>query len=271
MLRSCLLCSFALAVFAQPALAVPVPFEQGRLELEFGALYGLEVPAAEAEGASGVAEVQTSAGGAITRIEFPADVFVADAVSIPLDDPTQLAFMPPIGGARLTFANEAGIFSRVATASGDRIQGIMPLAGFNKFCIFFVACGAMPSATLSVPLSVVGQGGTTTVAFVPAVTLKGAPWSTGTVTIDAADPPTEMVSGTVQRGESSTMVRLVTPVFLSTNTTGTVPATRGLGLLSFVLKPVPEPAAAGLLGAAIATLLGVGRYRAGANKIGPTS
>jgi hypothetical protein len=231
MLRSCTLCWLALAALCDPASAVPVPFEQGRLALQFGPLYGLEVPADAEVGASGVAEIQTSAGGQITRIEIPAGVFVADSVSIPLDDQTQLGFMPPIGGARLTFANDAGSFSRVATASGERLQGVMPLAGFNKFCVFFVACGATPSAILSVPLSVVGQGGTTTVAFVPSVTLEGAPWSTGTVTLDGADSTTEMIAGTVQTGASTTLVRLVTPVFLSTNTTGTYPATRGLGVL----------------------------------------
>jgi hypothetical protein len=76
------------------------------------------------------------------------------------------------------------------------------------------------------------------------------------VTLDGADSTTEMIAGTVQTGASTTLVRLVTPVFLSTNTTGTYPATRGLGVL---------------LGAAMAALLAVGWQRARIKKIGMTS
>jgi hypothetical protein len=91
------------------------------------------------------------------------------------------------------------------------------------------------------------------------------------VTLDGADSTTETIAGTVQTGASTTLVRLVTPVFLSTNTTGTYPATRGLGVLTFVLRPVPEPTAAALLGAAMAALLAVGWQRARIKKIGMTS
>jgi hypothetical protein len=75
----------------------------------------------------------------------------------------------------------------------------------------------------------------------------------------------------VQPGPESTLVRLVTPVFLSTNTTGTYPTTRGVGVLTFVLKPVPEPAATALLVASIAALSGLGWRRTRANRSGRTS
>ena len=210
--------------------------------------------------------MQTSAGGAITRIEIASGVFVASAISIPFDDATEMAFMPPVGGVQLTFTNAAGAFTRVATATGEPLRGVMPLAGVQKFCIFFVACGAMPSANVSVPLSVVGEGGVTTAAFLPSVTVEGAPWSTGTVTVDGTGSATAMISGTVQPGSESTLVRLVTPVFLSTNTTGTVPTTRGVGVLTFVLKPAPEPALAAALAMGVATLSGIGWHRARVRK-----
>jgi hypothetical protein len=272
MLRSVRLCCFALGLLSLTAHAEPVPFEDGRLALQFGPLYGLQVPPSTASAATGTADVQSTAGGVITRIQIPAGVFVADAVSIPFDGPTEMGYIPPVGGVRLTFANQAGTFSRVATASGDRLQGAMPLAGVHKFCVFYVACGATPSANISVPLSVIGQGGTAKATGLPSVTLRGDTWSTGSVTIDGPNQQTGMITGTLQAGSNGTQVRLVTPVFLSTNTAGTIePPFRGVGVLTFLLKPAPEPGLAALLGTAAITLAGLGWHRARTRKSGRTS
>jgi len=271
MLRSALLCWLALVLVSITSQAEPVPFEDGRLALQVGPLYGVQVPPTSASGATGIAEVLSTAGGVITRIEFPAGVFAAEAISIPFDDPTEMAYMPPIGGVQLTFANQAGVFSRVATPSGDRIQGVMPLTGIHKFCRLLVSCGDPLAQNLTVPLSVIGKGGTTHTTNVPSITLSGGTWSTGSVTVDGPDQETGMIAGTVQAASNGTLVRLVTPVFLSTNTTGSYPMTRGLGVLTFLLKPVPEPGAMALLGTAIATLTGMGWRRRRTRKTGITS
>jgi hypothetical protein len=81
-----------------------------------------------------------------------------------------------------------------------------------------------------------------------------------------------MISGTVQAGSNGTQVRLVTPVYLSTNTTGLYdPPFHGVGVLTFLLKPVPEPGLAALLGTAVATLTGLGWRRTRVRKSGRTS
>lgn len=269
MLRFARCCWIVLALFARATYAEPVPFEGGRLALQFGPLYGLEVPPTATAGATGTVEVQSTASGAITRIEFPAGVFVADAISIPFVGSTELQFMPPVGGVQLTFANEAGVFTRAATPPSEVLRGVMPLAGVHKFCVFFVACGATPTANVTVPLSVIGEGGTTMVTALPQVTLSGGSWSTGTVTVDGADQETGMIAGTIQAGSNGTLVRLVTPVFLSTNTVGTYPSVRGLGVLTFLL--IPEPDVAALLAASAATLVMLGWRRRRMEKTGHTS
>ena len=272
MLRSLLLCWLVALSFPAAAHAAPVPFEGGRLALQFGPLYGLQVPPSTASAASGVADVQSTAGGVITRIEIPAGVFSTDAVSIPFDSVTEMGYIPPVGGVELTFANQAGTFSRVATASGTRVQGAMPLAGIHKFCRFELACGDPSAQNLTLPLSVIGKGGATMVANIPSITLAGDTWSTGTVTADGPDQQTGMITGTIQTGTGGTQVRLVTPIFLSTNTIGVYdPPFHGVGVLTFLLKPVPEPRAAGLLATAIATLVGLGWYRRRADQTGRTS
>jgi hypothetical protein len=150
----------------------------------------------------------------------------------------------------------------------------MPLAGVHRFCIFQVACSDPAAQNVTVPLSVLGKGGTTMVAGLPSVTLGGDTWSTGTVTVDGPNQQTGMITGTLQAGSNGTQVRLVTPVFLSTNTAGTIePPFRGVGVLTFLLKPVPEPGLAALLGTSAATLAGLGwrRARSRARKSGLTS
>ena len=262
MLRCSLCCCVLILVLARAAGAAPVPFDSARLVLQFGPLYGVQAPPAAQPGVSGTADVSYDVGGAITRIEFPASVFAVNATSIPFDSQTAMGFIPPIGGVQLTFANQAGVLSRVATAQGSRLQGQLPLAGVNKFCMFFVSCGAAPTHILTVPLSVVGKGGTAGQADIPSVFIVGGTWSTGTVTVDGPNQQTAMLDGAVQVGTTgATLVRLVTPIFLSTNTTGSYPTTRGLGVLSFALHPVPEPGVTALLGSAAAALLVVGWVR----------
>jgi hypothetical protein len=251
-----LLCA-ALVAVPRLAGAEPVPFESARLVLRFGPMYEVQIPPESEAGAGGVADVSRS-GGVITRIEFPGDVFAATDVSIPFETTMELAFMPPIGGVQLTVGQQAGTFA-VATPSGP-LQGTLPLSGVHKFCTFFAACGASPTQNVTVPLTVIGKGGTAGGPGLPSVFLVGGTWTTGSVTVDGPDEQTFMLAGALEPGTSATLVRLVTPVFLSTNTTGTYPTVRGFGLLTFGIA-TPEPGAAIAIASAIAALVALGWRR----------
>ena len=94
------------------------------------------------------------------------------------------------------------------------------------------------------------------------MTVVGAPWTTGTAfagTLSAmgfAHGPASLTSSTAQISGS---VRLVTPIFISTNIAGSsvIPA---FGFLT--LHFVPEPGTLVLLGSGIAGLVAFGRRRA---------
>ena len=161
----------------------------------------------------------------------------------------------------------------------------MPLAGVNKVCLFSACNNATtpPPANLTVPVSVVGKGGSVFVATLVNLTAFGAPWTTGTAVIGSGMaavmqrgfitkmmtvmiPPTPMgmtttmVPNTTQPGgQPGTAIRLVTPVFVSTNigASAVVPV---FSILDFVVA-TPEPEVAAGLAAVIGTLVVLGRSR----------
>ncbi|RIL02024.1 MAG: hypothetical protein DCC71_16880 [Proteobacteria bacterium] len=132
--------------------------------------------------------------------------------------------------------------------------------GVAKVCLFG-DCDADPVANLSVPISVLGQGGSAAVTGPVNLTVVGAPWTTATVAIGSltakgfARGPQGQTSSTLQ---PSGTIRLVTPVFISTNigTSAVVPA---FGFLT--LHFVPEPGTLVLVGAGLAVLVRAGARR----------
>jgi hypothetical protein len=133
----------------------------------------------------------------------------------------------------------------------------MPLNGFAKVCLYSTGC-ASAGSNLSVPLSVVGQGGAVAVPGLVNLTVVGAPWTTGTVAIGTI---TQMggVGPASNTGAASGSVTLVTPIFISTNI-GAFAVVPAFAFLS--LHFVPEPGTLVLLGSGIAGLVAFGRNRA---------
>jgi len=214
---------------------------------------------------SGVADVNgSSGGGAITALALPAGAFAADHLTVPVTDPT--AF--PIRGLQLTAANEAGSFARSAGSFG----GPMPLVGGLKLCLFLATtpspCSGAP-ANLTIPLTVVGHSAARTLMTGPGVnavqlTVFGAPWTTGTAAIGTL---TEM--GGISSLPNTSVVNLVTPIFVSTNQASGQLTWKLFGNLSIGLA-VPEPGTLALLGGGIAVLLAHGRSRARRSRRHPT-
>ncbi len=220
----------------------------GELAIRVGTLDPITVYGA------GVATVNGSAAGVhLNSLALPASPFATSDLVVPQTDPG--AF--PIQGFQVTAHNGAGAFAG-GTGAGV-LGGSLPILGVAKVCLF----GDCPSAVanLSVPLSVVGAGGTATVTGGVNVTVIGAPWTTGTAfagTLSAmgyAHGPASLTSSTAQNSGS---VRLVTPIFISTNLalSSVVPA---FGFLT--LHFVPEPGTIALVGMGIAALVGFGRSR----------
>jgi len=185
---------------------------------------------------SGIATVETT-GTHLESLALPAFAFATAGLSLPLGDPT----LDPLRGLQITAHNGSGSF-----APG----GAMPLPGVAKVCLF-KSCGAGPPANLSVPLSVIGAGGTAVASGAVDLTVVGAPWAESAVVGSStargfAHGPASATSTTAQ---ASGVRQLVTPILISTSLEGAalIPA---FGVLT--LHFVPEPATALLVALALA-------------------
>jgi hypothetical protein len=231
----------ALALAPAASRAAAVPFT-GTLAVQIATLPPVVVSS------SGVATV--SGGAHVGSLALPGGTFATNALVVPVTDPA--AF--PIQGVQVTATNGAGSFS------GSPLGGPMPLIGVAKVCLFG-ACGAPPVNNVVVPLSAVGVGGSQTVAFVVNVTVVGAPWTTGTALVGTL---TQMgfahgpASATSSTNAASGVVRLVTPIFVSTSVAPS-PVVPAFGILR--LHFVPEPGTLLLLAGGIAVLARVGFHR----------
>ena len=231
----------ALALPTTQADAASLPFS-GSLSLSLAGLPPLVAP-----GAGTVTATLT--GNHISPLSVAVSAFKATAVRIPITDP----LAAPIKGIQATFHNGPGAFA------GSTLAGSMPVLGVTKVCLFSACSNAV--ANLSVPLDVVGAGGAVTVTGNISVTVVGAPWTAGTAAVGTV---TEMgfqhgpVSGTSSTAANNGALRLVTPIFVSTNipSSAIVP---GFGFLD--LHFVPEPGTLLLLGSGMAGLVLLGRSK----------
>jgi hypothetical protein len=239
----------ALAGFGAPSvgLAAPQAFT-GELALVISGFDPIAVPGA------GIAVVESRAGDPdhLATIRFEASQFAATGLLVPITDP----LARPIYGVVATARNDAGGFAE----QGGSLGGALPLVGSTKVCLFG-SCEGGALANLTVPMSVVGSGGSVTASGAVNVTVVGAPWTTGTAaigTITARGFARGPGSGTSSTLQPSGSIRLVTPIYISTNigASAVVPA---FGVLT--LHFVPEPGTLLLVGGGLLALLGAGSRR----------
>jgi hypothetical protein len=242
LLVGCLLSGFAL-----PAGAVTLGFT-GSIALQISTL-----PAIAVSG-SGLATVNGSGPvGHLTGVALPSSPFATTALTMPLTDPAAL----PIAGLQLTAHNGAGGF---AGSGGAGFGGVMPILGAAKVCLY-AACGLSTNiANLTVPLSVVGQGGIGTVMGLVNLTVVGGAWTTGTAAVGTIT----MMGGVAplsNTGAVSGMVTLVTPVLILTNI-GAASMVPAFGVMTLHFVPEPGTLTLVLLGLSTCGVIGRRRMRA---------
>ena len=218
---------------ANGAGAATLPFT-GRLALSIATLEPISIAGA------GFATVEGRAGDSdhLAKLDLEASRFGATGLIVPVTDPNAA----PILGVVATVHNAAGGFRE----SSGNFGGTLPILGVAKVCLFG-SCTATPLANLSVPISVVGRGGSAYASGPVNVTVQGAPWTTGTVFVGASTAMGSArgpASGTTSTLNPSGAIRLVTPIFISTNLGGSavIPAFAVLAL-HFVPEPGDRPAA----------------------------
>jgi len=215
----------------------------GTLDVKINTLDSIVIPGSGTAGVNGA-----GAAGHLTDLQLPASPFAVTGFVLPVTDPSAY----PIAGIQLTGHNAAGNF---AGNGGATFGGPMPIVGQSKVCLFD-ACSAAVS-NLSVPLTVVGDGDVALVTGAVNLTVVGAPWTTGTAAVGAV---TRMgaVAPASNTGNDGGTVKLVTPIFISTNI-GASSIVPGFATLSLAFAPEPGTLAA--VGAAFVALLGVGLSR----------
>jgi hypothetical protein len=232
---------------AAPGRADTLPFA-GSLSIQVQALHPVVATA------SGISTAGL-AGGHLDSLGLAASTFSIAGQQVPITTPT----VAPIKGLQATLRNGPAAFGLTARGA---LAGQMPIHGVSKVCLF-KACANDPPGNISVPLSVIGAGGTATATGSVNLTVVGGPWTLGQAAIGTV---TQMgfahgpSSGTSSTGAKPGVFELVTPIFISTNI-ALVPVVFAFGQLT--LRFVPEPSALSLLGASAGALLLLGRWKRG--------
>jgi hypothetical protein len=221
----------------------------GYVSTAYGGFNVSEFASASIAGQGTVLANDSGAPGHLTQLRIEGGAFSGVTV-IPVTDPIAL----PFAGLQVTLANSAGVFSGSGNAG---FGGVMPLNGVAKVCLYGTCAAA--AGNISIPLSVVGIGGSAFFKGFPNLTVKGAPWTTGTaavgtVTVMGSAGPT---SATASR---SGVVKLVTPIFISVNVNNWE-VSPGFAFLTLAFTPEPDLALAGVIAAGAVSLVALGRRR----------
>lgn len=220
--------------------AAPLPFT-GSFAIVIGA-FGIGITG------QGVGEVDAP-GAHLGSLAIPAGAFAANGLTVTIPTPSAA----PLGGIQVTAANGAGNFVR---PNG----GVMPIVGAAKACLFGACSNA--AANLTVPLSVVGLGGTVTAEGAVNVTVIGAPWTTATAfngTATAMGYARGRGGQTSSTAQPSGEIQLVTPIRILTNLPGDFTSLPAFGVLT--LHFVPEPTTVALLGGGLVATALCGRRK----------
>jgi len=222
---------------------------------------GPQAPVATATGTAAV----NGAGplGHLSSVAVPSNLLSISTTITPTPNPTS---PPPFSFLVVRMDNAAGSFSESATTAP--LEGEMAVPGNIRVCILF-GCGSF----FDVPLTSQGtrgvglSGGPIVRPGAVAVTVQGAPWTTGTVVITTtsgtvngvgfAHGPASATSSTANPGG---VVKLVTPVTITTKSLLSPPSVISL-VASFEVEIIPEPAALTLLLPGIGVLLTLGAVR----------
>ena len=211
-----------------------------------GHLFGLQILGGDIAGAASVVVYNAAPISGI--------LFAGGGTAVHLGN--SFAYFVVTGSA----SNGSGSFGNLSNSAAN-FAGVMPFNGAAIVCLFG-PCSGFPGANLAVPISPVGQGGTSIASGAVNITAIGAPWLKNTAIIadstamgfqhgPASAPTSSAAAG-------SGVLSLVSPVFVSTSLDAfpVVPS-----FARFTIHFIPEPGTLLLVGSGIAGLAIVGRRR----------
>ena len=243
---SLLVAASAIVGLAVPSDAAPLPIRNASLSVRISDLAEFEIPRRPGPSLLVVNGMRTETQ--LLQIALPQSLFTLSTIATPID-------VDPVQGLGLSSVwNDTGSF----TGAGGSLAGPMAIRGFAWVCLLNPCdFGSVPDPAISLPLDVVGAGGSVSedLGFLQ-VTLLGAPWTTGPVEV-GSDMETGSI-GAAPGDDGFLAVRLVTPIRLETNLEPPNDLIPAFGILTF---EVPEPGTLALGLAAVGTLTAVGVSR----------
>jgi hypothetical protein len=280
--------TLALLTAGETARAEKIAYH-GTHTLEFSNLGQISV---SVEG-DGVADVVKSPTGHLTTLQLTQH-FPGGRMStvIPITDPSISATIPSvhISSLRINPQAQGGIFAPISGAVGTSptqlTRATMPLTGTIRMCLYYAGCNSgaitqvLGQQTTSGAYTGVGVGGTSTISTGGTggirVTVSGAPWTVGTVSVSnltQSGAVTILTAMGFAHGPSSnTSTTALTGGVLQLVTASQV-VTQGLPggsnpngdpsgqIHTLRLEFIPEPGLALLLGSGAAGLALLGRKR----------
>jgi len=260
MTRAPLVGLVACLLLAVDANAFLLPFE-ATLEIQFQTPGGVRTPPLVTQLRSSSAAIALTPGGALARMQLAdTEIATSGAQVGPLG-----STFAPIDGFEGTFGlwpTAAPALQTFSRGPSGRIGGIVRVLGLVRVCIFSLT-GACPGRSdVFVPLAhptsgggslfydaAVGWRGTWFQPGTVNLTVKGAPWDTGTVSAGGgitamgfAHGPASLPGSTARNGGR---LNLVTPIFISSSLTA-VPLFPGIATLKVRFTGDPPACANGI-------------------------